>query len=270
MFIGIGWGADAGRLQCRDIGAGAAPMTRTETRMRSRLGLLHGASLAILAAMLAGCAWLGGPAEGPPAGTPSLRVGDRWVYRVADGFLDVLRWQETHEVTDAGPSGFTVRVTQRGPRLDTGRVEQWPAPGSVAVGALFDAETRRFTPVLTRFAFPLRPGESWNQWIDSRDEATGRSGRINRWVRVGGWEEVKVPAGTFAAVRLTVLTVLDDEEFWRNPTRCSYTVWYAPAVRGVVREEREAMYTDKGGPNPMIIRSQHAVYELEAFAAGGG
>lgn len=231
---------------------------------------LSQAGLAVVViAILAACATPGTSTDGPAAEAPSLRTGDRWVYQVTDGFLDAISWQETHQVTDAGPAGLTLRVTRNGPRVDTDRVEQWSAPGTVVRGALFDGETRQFSPPLTRFSFPLRPGRTWNEWVGSLELSTRQSGDINRWVRVGNWEEIRVPAGTFPAIRLTVLTRLDDEDPWRNATRCSYTVWYAPAVRGIVREEREAMYTEKGsGPNPTLIRSQHAVYELASFTEG--
>jgi hypothetical protein len=66
-------------------------------------------------------------------------------------------------------------------------------------------------------------------------------------VRVGGHERITTPAGTFDAIRLNVVMHLDDDEFWRFPTDCTYTVWYAPAARAAVREVRRADYLTKGG-----------------------
>jgi hypothetical protein len=42
---------------------------------------------------------------------------------------------------------------------------------------------------------------------------------------------------------------LDDKEFWRGPITRTYSVWYAPAVRHVVREERDADYIEKSVGN---------------------
>jgi hypothetical protein len=64
---------------------------------------------------------------------------------------------------------------------------------------------------------------------------------------------------------------LDDETPWRWPTQCSYYAWYAPTVRGIVMEEKEAWYrrenNDRGANR---IRSQSAVVELVSFIPGGG
>ena len=71
---------------------------------------------------------------------------------------------------------------------------------------------------MQRYAFPMAPGQTWNQWVDDFNEATRKAGQINRYVRVGGWETVATPAGSFEALRLRVFMRLDDEEFWRGPT----------------------------------------------------
>jgi hypothetical protein len=226
---------------------------------------------ALALVMLAGCAGLDSPGSGgPPAEAPAFRVGDRWVYRAADGFRSPVRWEETREVTAIGADGITVRVTQKGPTVDNTRTERWTGPGQVAVGAVFDAETRRFAPLLERYAFPLLPGKTWNQWLDNFDESTRKEGRFNRYVRVGDWGQVATPAGTFDAIRLRVLMTLDDEEFWRYATECNYLLWYAPAVRGVVREEKDAQYREKSDSlaGITVIRSQHAQLELVSFTPG--
>jgi len=223
-------------------------------------------------ASLAGCA--GGPGSagsGPPAEAPAYRVGDRWVYHGDDGFRVKTEWDETHEVTAIGPDGITVRITLKGPTTNVTRTELWSAPGQVKVGAVYDNDTRRFAVPLQRYDFPLAAGKNWNQWAANYNEATKQSGSINYWVRVGGWEKVATPAGTFDAISMQVVMRLDDETFWRYATTCNYVVWYAPAVRGVVREERRAQYVEKsngtsGGAG--TIRTQYGVLELTSFTPG--
>ena len=101
------------------------------------------------------------------------------------------------------------------------------------------------------------------------DEASGKEGEINRYVRVGDWTSVTTPAGTFDAIQMRVSMWLDDETFWRFPTSCSYLVQYSPAVRGMVHAEKECEYKEKGLGNAGIaIRSQHAVMDLVSFAPG--
>jgi hypothetical protein len=216
-----------------------------------------------------GCAVTGG-APGPAAAAPTYQVGDRWVYRVRDGFRVPIVWEETHEVTAASPQGITVSVTAKGPTVDVQRTETWAAPGIVVTGAVFDLETRRFEPPLVRYDFPLTPGESWNQHMRDPGNDTRPFGGIQRQVNVGGYERVTTPAGTFDAIRMRVFMRLDDETFWRHPTECTYLLWYAPEVGMTVREEKEAYYNEKGGgrDGAARLRSQHAVVELVSYRRG--
>jgi len=225
-----------------------------------------------LVALVGGCAGIDqrGDTSGPVAAAPSFAVGARWTYRASEGFRVPVVWEETHEVTSVSANGITIRVTQKGPTLDVARQEILASPGVVRSGALMDIETRRFTPPLIRYRFPLAPGEAWNQWVDNFNETTNKAGRINRYVRVGGWEKVSTPAGVFDAIRMRVLMRLDDEEFWRYPTTCNYLVWYAPAVGAPVREEKDAEYYERGEEmdGTGAIRAQHTLVELTSYSPG--
>lgn len=226
------------------------------------------------AAALAGCAGTGGAGSAtgamsaPVAEAPAIRVGDRWVYRGEDGFRVKTVWDETHEVTAIGADGITVRVTQKGPTLDVMRTELWAAPGLVKVGSVYETETRRFAVPLQRLDFPLAVGKIWNQRVDNFNEATRKSGNINRWGNVRRWEKVTTPAGTFDAVLMQVVMHLDDDDFWRTATSCNYAVWYAPEARAIVREHRDASYYEKGDEYPARIRTQYGTLELVSFTAG--
>jgi hypothetical protein len=197
--------------------------------------------MAAAAAALPGCVAVGGT-DGPPAQAPVYRVGDRWIYSAQDGFRAPVTWDETHEVIAVNAQGITVRITQKGPTVDNTRTEQWPSPGIVTVGALFDNETRQFKTPLTRFQFPLSPRATWNQRIDNFNESTQQAGQISRFVQVGGWVKVQVPAGEFDAILMRVIMRLDDETFWRFATECNYEIWWSPAVGASVRESKIATY----------------------------
>ncbi len=212
--------------------------------------------------LIGSCATTGGT-PGPAAPAPTYQVGDRWVYRVQDGFRIKLTWEETHQITMASPQGITLRVTAKGPSIDDQRTETWSAPGVVLTGAVFDNETRRFAPPLVRYKFPLTGGERWSQRMRDQDHDSRPYGGIDRSVSVGGYEKITTPAGTFDAIRLQVFMTLDDETFWRYPTECNYMLWYAPAIGMTVREEKYAYYSEKGGLNGGgQIQSQRAIVEL--------
>jgi hypothetical protein len=136
-------------------------------------------------------------------------------------------------------------------------------------GALFDVETRRFREPLQRYRFPLQPRATWNQFVTNFNEQTNREGVINHYVRVRGFDRVTTPAGTFDAIRMDVIMRLDDEEFWRWPTDCTYTVWYASAVKASVREVRRCDYMEKGGgAEVMRLPTQNSAIELVSFTPG--
>lgn len=225
--------------------------------------------MAALAA-LASCAGVDSAGSGRAAEAPAYRIGDRWVYRAQDGSRQLTTWEETHTISAVNADGIAERVTLKGPTLDVARSALWNAPGQVKIGALYDYETRRFATPLDRFRFPLASGATWSQFVNNFDESTKTSGQVNYYARVQGWETVSTPAGTFEALVLHVVIWLDDETFWRFPTQCNYTVWYAPAVRNVVREVKFASYQEKGGDfdSGARIRTQNAYIELVSFTPG--
>lgn len=219
--------------------------------------------VSILGLLLTGSCAMTGGTPGPAVPAPSYQVGDRWVYRAQDGFLTKVIWEETQQITMASPQGITVRVTAKGPSIDDERTETWSAPGLVLTGAVFDNETRRFEPPLVRYRFPLMAGERWSQSLRDPNHDTRPYGGVERTVTVGGYERITTPAGTFDAIRLQVFMRLDDETFWRNPTECTYLLWYAPAIGATVREEKNAYYSEKGSfGSGGRFQAQRAIVEL--------
>jgi len=228
------------------------------------------ATLLLLVGVLGGCADLAGmaPSAARTVEAPAYRVGDRWVYRAEDGLRIKITWEETREIVARDRDGHTLRVTQRGPAVSTERSEIWSAPGRLRAGAVFDDEMRRFRDDLRSLQFPLASGDSWNQWAANYNEQLRRDGNINRYARVRGWRTVSTPAGSFDAIEVLVEMRLDDEEFWRQGTHCLYRLWYAPAVRGFVREQKDAWWQESNIVETGRTQSQHAVLELVSFTPG--
>jgi hypothetical protein len=201
-------------------------------------------------------------AQSAPA--PTMKVGDRWVYNVTSGFgLTAITYQETREVTAVVGGGFSVRVTGKATAdgSDFTRVDEYAAPGKLRVGALCADEVRRYPTPLERVAFPIEPGRRVSKWVDVVSDPGGTKGQINYSYQPRSWEKVTVAAGTFDAIRIDVLMILDDADAFRNATNCNFTYWYAPAVRATVRERRYAQYTDIDafmGTHPVLKAS----YEL--------
>ncbi|HVF64380.1 MAG TPA: hypothetical protein VNE58_10330 [Casimicrobiaceae bacterium] len=228
--------------------------------------------VSIAGTALGGCATIvPGGRPGPPIPAPLFRIGDRWVYRVEDGYRAPVVWQEAHEVSEVAADRVSIRVVAKGPTVDVERVELLHVPGIVRQGAVFGLESKPFEPALVRYRFPLVGGATWTQRVRDPQQPPSPYGPIDRYTTVGGFEDVTTPAGTFSAVRMRVLMRLDDETFWRHPTECNYLVWYAPDVGASVRELRDADYLEKGsGPRDSFARVpvQHARIELVSFTRG--
>ena len=203
---------------------------------------------------------------GPPIAAPALKVGDRWVYHGTEGYRQKIEWDETHEITAISPGEITVRVTLKGPSVDVARTEKWTAPGIVLEGAVYEDETNRFDPPLIRYQYPLTSGASWSQQTRNLLKPPDPYGPIGRRVTVEGYETVSTPAGTYEAIRLNVVMTMDDETFWRYPSRCEYTIWYSPAVGAMVKEEKHSSYGDKGRNPGAYNPGQNTRIQLVSYA----
>lgn len=224
--------------------------------------------LAIPAVAAGGCVAVGGTA-GPPAPAPVFKAGDRWTYRCADGFRVPVEWEETHEVTAADATGITMRVTAQG-GINFERVEILASPGVVRVGSAYDpAETRNFEPPMVRFQFPLTPNTDWRQNLRNRDPANQLMSNVARFVRVGGYETVSVPAGTFNAITMRTLMSVDDNNPFRWPVQANYMTWWAEEVGNVARMMKTATYRERGdGRESVDIRAQNTTIELVSWRRG--
>lgn len=224
--------------------------------------------LAVPAMAASGCVAVGGTA-GPPAPAPVLAVGDRWVYRCADGFRVPVVWDETHEVTAVDATGITVQIAAQG-GVNFERVERLSSPGVVKVGSAYDpAETRNFEPPMVRFQFPLTPNTDWRQNLRNLDPTNQLMSNIGRFVRVGGYETVTVPAGTFNALTMRTLMSVDDNNPFRWPVQANYMTWWAEKAGNIVRMTKVATYRERGGGrDAMEIRAQNTTIELVSWRHG--
>ena len=173
--------------------------------------------MAMAAAMsLAGGAMTTANAQSAPA--PSMNVGDTWVYNVKSGIgLAKTTYQETREVIAVSGKGGKIKVTGKtADGKDFTRVEEFASPGALTSGALCFDEVYRFPTPLQRVSFPVAPGQRSSKWVDVIAEPGGTKGQINYFFRTRSWDKQTVPAGSFDAIRVDVLMVLDDSTPFRN------------------------------------------------------
>nr|WP_316642539.1 hypothetical protein [uncultured Roseateles sp.] len=165
------------------------------------------------------------PSEAQDPGTvdkPNPRVGDSRIYVVLDSMTKVRQREEDTVVTAV--SAEQIEVTERNQSVLSLYDQNL---------ALLQTGERRFSPRVEPLQFPLAVGKRWTH-SNSYDHASCGKTTTELRNQVVGWEEVKVPAGTFRALRI------DSEGTWRNrcaSDRSQYKFWYVPKVKWLVRSE---------------------------------
>lgn len=91
-----------------------------------------------------------------------------------------------------------------------------------------------YEPYQASFEFPLEVGKAWNQRTNAKRET--RSWVYEDSVQVQGWEQVKVPAGTFDTLKVVVKGTYNGQSSqfsWRGTRNLIF--WYSPVVRRPVK-----------------------------------
>ena len=153
--------------------------------------------------------------------------------------------------------------------MNYNRVERWQAPGVIVIGSIYDdAINRDFREPLTRYQFPLTSGGSWRQTVRYPNPANQLVSNVERYVRVGGYETVTTPGGTFNAITMRTIMSVDDNNPFNWPTQCDYVTWWSPDVGAKVKETKYATYRERGDEQAIEIRAQNTTIELTSFSRG--
>jgi hypothetical protein len=230
---------------------------------------LSGSWLAMLAALgLAACQSATLTPSFPPVAAPTLAVGDHWEYRITDNLaMGQVTMLEAEVVSiNAGIASLRLVYNDQFGRSET-RAEI-DANGGLVVGALKGHEPRHFQVPIQMFDFPLAPGKNWRQTVPSISPETQLPAQILVFGNVQGQTVVTVPAGAFNTTFVFRILQLDDEQFWRTRTRREDSVWYAPEVKGPVRELRNASFVQSGGGVGSLVRTENTTRELMSFSPG--
>ncbi len=223
--------------------------------------------IGIAALLVIGCS-----ANAPLVGSveaPRLAVGDRWQYRITDNLRRGAQTRLDVDVLAVSSNAASLRLVYTDGDGRSERIEEVDAGGGLRVGALGYGPTRPYSPSLKLLDFPLAAGKAWRQRIDTVRPDLQLKDEIVIFGQVQGRAPVTVPAGSFDTVAVYRILQLDDEEFWRSRTTRRDRVRYAPEVKAVVREDRDAEYHEHpSGPDAAVIRTENTTTELVAFTPG--
>lgn len=205
----------------------------------------HASTVLLLCLLAAACVPAPAPSSATPAQGAATAVaafppaGAKWRVRVTERGL----FRETIQEVDiqAEPATFDGR-TGYGMRTATGTTVLDPASfntmGTTANGLV----TTRLSPPEGPFFWPLWTGKSWTNAYTASDLVFGQVWtQAHSKARVGGFEPVTVPAGTFQAFRIEYSGGIGTSAWGTRDQQGNLGIeteevhWYAPALKLVVK-----------------------------------
>ncbi len=159
---------------------------------------------------------------------PQIHAGDSWTYRRTD-YVETGQRSFGETVTFANERVIQVIHKPQGTEkeIDATFTAEWNAVSSPNTGI--------YDPDQGLLRFPLHPGDTHDASYDIRFPRQGAyEVKQQRHVKVIGWEAVKVPAGTFRALRV------ESEGTWYRVDLgvsggVKEVMWYSPQVKRYVK-----------------------------------
>lgn len=205
----------------------------------------------------------------PPVPAPTLTLGDHWEYQITDNLRRGLVTMLEVDVVSINAGTATLRLVYNSENGRTEEAAEVDANGGLIMGALKGRDTRRFQTPIQMYDFPLERGKTWRQVVRTISPDTQLNAQILVFGRVQGQTVVTVPAGAFNTTFVFRILQLDDEQVWRTRTTREDSVWFAPEVKGPVRELRNASFIEGGGGvMGSLVRTENTTRELLSFRPG--
>jgi hypothetical protein len=174
---------------------------------------IRAALIALLVLGSAGCAASQDPGTPPPrAERPTYAVGQKWIR--TDGVYELVRIEDDRYIFSAGPDR-EIHLTR----------DLFPATVLKGVRIL------TFSPP-PRLPWPLEVGKVETGGV----VVPGVFIAGSYGSRVEAYEDVRVPAGTFKAFRVSIVATA-----YQHGVELRLTTWYAPALRQFVKTESRRM-----------------------------
>jgi len=198
---------------------------------------------------------------------PQYGGGDAWSYQELNGFNGIVRGTFTQTV--AGVASGEIRVDSRSSDGKFTGTRTFTAPGLLADGMLNDRATGRLEPALQLLPFPLEEGSRWRQSVKRHDPVYRQRRDVTIYGKVEGWENVKVPAGEFRALKIVRELYLGDHDAFRGQTRLTEHEWYVPDLKHWVKLQNWEEYHEAGqNVAESYYQGERQVFELLSFRPG--
>ena len=202
-----------------------------------------------------------------PSSARDLKIGDSWTYKLKDARFSKELATVTHEVGGGDASGIRETMRAAGASSGDGDAARTIQRRLTLEPRMFqqtiDSQSTliEFAPFLTAFT-DLQPGLRWSKI------ASPNSGSLADWSfsgKIVGRESVRVPAGTFEAIKAELEGNADisfpstrDAYNETIPAYQTYTIWFVPDVGREVKYERRIY-------NRARRLLEHEQYELQSY-----
>ena len=217
-------------------------------------------ALSILAAAASLLITTGDASATPPA------AGDRYVYRLTDGYNPAIRGQLSQRVENIEGGRVTLAVTleRSGSQKETTEIQtlqgDWLRHAITSRDQLFDYD---FTQAYSAYPLPLDPGKKWSMRVNAYVPATGGQRSLRVDAKIIGRERISVPAGEFDTVKIERSIYAGDAEYNLRETNTFEVEWYAPALGRSVRLVSKSEYRDTAkGIRNQLMRGDWNIFEL--------
>jgi hypothetical protein len=153
---------------------------------------------------------------------PDLKVGDKWKVERRDLRTKALIFSEETVVTSVSPEKIEVSIND--------------SPGSMSPNlTILDGPRLAYDTGYEFVRFPLDVGKKWDFKTRWHNKQAGADGTTQADVTVKSVESVKVSAGEFDAYKLEANGYMNLDS--GGGRRISFTYWYAPKAKAIVRME---------------------------------
>jgi hypothetical protein len=166
-------------------------------------------------------------ASGETANAPDIHEGDVW--------MDRLNGSEKQFKVEAIKADGSVSVSEWGNQIVTDKNWNILSYRSLSEES---APATNYSKPLTLFPFPLTPGKTWKEEVKWQVPDLSLPGKTEVAGKLGNWEDVTVPAGTFHAIHGEVSNRVIGREGAHDQISISY--WYAPKVNRFVKYHYES------------------------------
>ncbi len=180
-------------------------------------------------------------AEDCPAAAlrPVIKPGDSWTYKKIDDWRGVVK--ETFTMTVSSVGGSAIELVRKSDAVPTRTITETLDLNGLTGIALSGNTSIRWTPDNRMFVFPLKVGTTWQSDVHYArgDGITGSMSLANAVVgceRIGGFDAFKITAnGSYFP------------DGMQGNGYMIRTVWYAPAIGGIVKEHFETSWNGTPG-----------------------